>query len=469
MALQTPLVLISGAFSTLPPGDTIPGIDSAAQASGNAALVLASTAQASGNAGISTGLTALASGNAGISTGLTALASGNAGLVSASNKVPISGGYMTGQLFAASGVVVSGTLTVGINSVAAPSLVFTGDPNTGLFSPGADQLAISTNGTSRLAVSTTAVSSTLAVDVPLGASGTPSLTFTGDLNTGLFSPGADTLALVTAGTNRLHTTSAGNIGIGTTTPSFGAIDHGVHIYGSSAQEGIRLETTNGSAGILELYAESGGSTFDTRGSSYIRVNSSATEFARIDSSGRLLFGTTNTQIQTFSSASGVNINADGTIGASSAGTTLIINRTTSDGTVAGFNRAGNSVGSISVTTVLTTYNTSSDYRLKTVAGAVTGQGARIDALKPIDYFWTEGNQQARGFLAHEFQTVYANSVTGEKDAVDVDGNPVYQAMQASTSEVIADLVAEIQSLRTRVATLEAAENLESISGVDGVK
>ena len=98
MALQTPLVLISGAFSSLPPGDTIgPATDPTAQASGNAALVLAGTA--------------LASGNAGISTGLTALASGNAGLVSASNKVPISGGYMTGQLFAASGVVVSGTLS----------------------------------------------------------------------------------------------------------------------------------------------------------------------------------------------------------------------------------------------------------------------------------------------------------------------------------------------------------------------
>ena len=97
MAIQSPIVLASGFFSQLFPGDTVPGTDTTAQASGNAALVLAGTA--------------LASGNAGISTGLTALASGNAGLVSASNKVPISGGYMTGQLFAASGVVVSGTLS----------------------------------------------------------------------------------------------------------------------------------------------------------------------------------------------------------------------------------------------------------------------------------------------------------------------------------------------------------------------
>jgi hypothetical protein len=83
MAIQSPIVLASGFFSQLFPGDTVPGTDTTAQASGNAALVRANTA----------------------------LASGNAGLVSASNRVPISGGYMTGQLFAASGVVVSGTLS----------------------------------------------------------------------------------------------------------------------------------------------------------------------------------------------------------------------------------------------------------------------------------------------------------------------------------------------------------------------
>jgi hypothetical protein len=57
-------------------------------------------------------------------------------------------------------------------------------------------------------------------------------------------------------------------------------------------------------------------------------------------------------------------------------------------------------------------------------------------------------------LAHEFQAVYPNSVTGTKDAVDANGNPKYQGMQAGTAEVIADLVAEIQSLRVRVAQLE---------------
>jgi hypothetical protein len=97
------------------------------------------------------------------------------------------------------------------------------------------------------------------------------------------------------------------------------------------------------------------------------------------------------------------------------------------------------------------YNVTSDYRLKTVIGPVADAGQRIDALQPVEYTWNADGSRTRGFLAHQFQEVYAGSVTGTKDAVDAEGKPVYQAMQASTSEVIADLVAEIKSLRQRLA------------------
>jgi hypothetical protein len=115
-----------------------------------------------------------------------------------------------------------------------------------------------------------------------------------------------------------------------------------------------------------------------------------------------------------------------------------------------------SAGNISSNGSTTTYNTSSDYRLKNVIGAVSGAGERIDALEPIEYEWKADGSRTRGFLAHQFQEVYASSVSGTKDAVDAEGKPVYQAMQAGSSEVIADLVAEIQSLRARVAALEAS-------------
>jgi hypothetical protein len=116
--------------------------------------------------------------------------------------------------------LTSGSLSVtSAGAAATPSLTFTGDPNTGIFSPGADQLAISTGGTARLTSSTTALTSALPVDVPLGAAATPSLTFTGDPNTGIYSPGADQLAVATNGTGRLFVDSSGRVGVGTASPT----------------------------------------------------------------------------------------------------------------------------------------------------------------------------------------------------------------------------------------------------------
>jgi hypothetical protein len=126
-----------------------------------------------------------------------------------------------------------------------------------------------------------------------------------------------TAAAASSPTERMRITSAGNVGIGTTSVGFGAIDHGVHIYGSGAQEGIRLETTNGSGGILEIYAENGGNTLDTRGSGYIRFNNVATEWGRWDSSGRLLVGTSTARGNFFnhiiSSAFNVEVSTDNSI------------------------------------------------------------------------------------------------------------------------------------------------------------
>ena len=87
MTTRKPLVLISGISSELPPGDLVPGIDTTAQASGNAALAAAANALASGNLGIANAANALASGNLGIANAAVALASGNAALVVGANAL----------------------------------------------------------------------------------------------------------------------------------------------------------------------------------------------------------------------------------------------------------------------------------------------------------------------------------------------------------------------------------------------
>jgi Chaperone of endosialidase len=172
-----------------------------------------------------------------------------------------------------------------------------------------------------------------------------------------------------------------------------------------------------------------------------------TERMRIDSSGNLLVGTTSQENS-----------AKVTMTFTSANNGLALNETSnSNGTLFLFFRQSSvTIGSVARvgTTSAVIYNTTSDYRLKNVIGSVLDAGQRIDALEPIEYTWKSDGTRTRGFLAHKFQEVYANSVTGTKDAIDENGNPEYQTMQASSSEVIADLVAEIQSLRKRVQQLE---------------
>lgn len=107
------------------------------------------------------------------------------------------------------------------------------------------------------------------------------------------------------------------------------------------------------------------------------------------------------------------------------------------------------------TSTSTTYNTTSDYRLKSNLQPLENSGVFIDALKPTSFVWTSNGSKDVGFIAHEFQEVSPNSVMGCKDEVNDEGNPRYQTMQASSSEVIAYLVAELQSLRKRIAVLEA--------------
>lgn len=99
---------------------------------------------------------------------------------------------------------IDGTLLMEDGSVSAPGLAFASDLDTGFFRPSANQLAIATNGVERLTASTTAVTSSLPVDVPLGTVSAPSLTFTGDLNTGIYSPGANQVALATDGVERVE-------------------------------------------------------------------------------------------------------------------------------------------------------------------------------------------------------------------------------------------------------------------------
>jgi hypothetical protein len=110
----------------------------------------------------------------------------------------------------------------------------------------------------------------------------------------------------------------------------------------------------------------------------------------------------------------------------------------------------------------TAYQTSSDYRLKENVVPVPDGITRLLQLRPSRFnFIADPNQTVDGFLAHEAQAVVPECVTGEKDAVDEEGNPVYQGIDQSKlvpllTAALQEAIAKIEALEADVAALKGA-------------
>lgn len=238
---------------------------------------------------------------------------------------------------------------------------------------------------------------------------------------------------------------SGNVGIGTSSPS-----SSLHI--TSTTPIITLTDSDTGANSTISASSGEGSLFISADANNVSANTSmrfltdGTERARIDSSGNFGIGTSSpsNRLHIFGGDNITRIQTSNT-GASNVGMLLF------------YDGAGDFCGQITSnpSTNTTSYNTSSDYRLKDNIKDVTGSGEFIDNLRPRTWNWKSDGSVASGFIAHELQEVSPTSVVGEKDEVDSDGNPKYQSVEYGSSEVIAMLVAEVQELRKRIAALEA--------------
>jgi len=118
------------------------------------------------------------------------------------------------------------------------------------------------------------------------------------------------------------------------------------------------------------------------------------------------------------------------------------------------------VGAINTDGSATIYATSSDYRLKEDVQPMTGALAKVAQLKPCTYRWKSDGTAGEGFIAHELQAVVPQAVIGDKDAVDEDGQPQYQAID--TSFLVATLTAAMQEQQAIIEQLKArVEALEN--------
>lgn len=145
------------------------------------------------------------------------------------------------------------------------------------------------------------------------------------------------------------------------------------------------------------------------------------------------------------------------------GIVAAIKRMNGDGQMIGFYRDRVSVGNIASTTTATSYNTSSDYRLKTDV-TPADQAAAVAAvlswpMKNFEFTAAPGVAQT-GVLAHELQAVKPSAVTGQKDDIGPNGEPLYQGVDYS--KLVPELTVSVQYALTRIADLEArVADLES--------
>ena len=468
---------------------------------------------------------------------------------------------------------------------SGPALTFSSDSNTGIYSPGADQLGIAAGGSNILTASTSGIALATALTVPNGGTGVTSATANGVLygngtsalqvtaagttgqvlvgNTGsapswanLTSVGVTsitfgstgltpsiatqgavtvggTLGVANGGTGATTLTSGylikGNgtsavsasivydtgtgVGVGTSSPlgrltsertaaSAGWViaarstgvsnETGVYV---DASNNMEFAARNGS-GTLTARIGSSGDSYITSGNFGVGTNSPGSRFAVSDvskytfsvSNAYTLLTSLNAAGSAFADAytnalshiwqtSGterMRIDSFGTMmynGSSIAGSGVMRVSAQNVGyalstwgganyTAAQFVFNAGQVGSITCTSTATAYNTSSDYRLKEDPQPIVGAIDRVLQLNPVNFAWKVDGSRVDGFIAHEAQAVVPEAVHGEKDAVDEDGNPVYQGIDQSKlvpllTAALQETLGRINILETRLAALEA--------------
>jgi hypothetical protein len=286
----------------------------------------------------------------------------------------------------ASGNFSAGTITAALTGAASSNVLKAGDTMTG------------------------------ALVVPLASEATPSLTFTGDLNTGIYSPGVDQVAVATNGTARLYIASDGKVGVGTTNPPNRL----------SVLQGEKINFCASSNGAAYGYI-----TGDN--SNNLAFGYDTTETARIDSSGRLLVGTSSARSDFFSTLSS-KLQIEGTDSATAAAS---ITRNSADASGAILTIAKTRGAAVGGTTIVNSNDT---------LGIIAFQGYDSTDFRPAAYLTAEvdGTPGANDMPGRIILSTTATGASSPTERMRIDSSGRLLVGTSSSSQVGSSLDAALQ-------------------------
>jgi hypothetical protein len=282
--------------------------------------------------------------------------------------------------------------------------------------------------------------------VPAGTVSAPAITTTGDTNTGIYFPAADTIAFSEGGVESMRIDSSGNVGIGTASPDFqfqvektAASTFVSVVSGTSSTAGILFgDTDSATIGRIEYANDINSMQFHTNGA----------ERARITSAGDLLIGATTAP--TFA-----GIGMAGGIGFATSNTYYYtIQSNTTDFYIGTSNLSR--YAALGPLNTFTAWSFGSDRRIKyDIEDVKYGLQTVLD-LKPRQYKFKDGDDFSIGFVAQELQEVVPEAVTGEEiefDDADTPQERAKKTMGVSKDTLIPVLVKAIQEQQALITTL----------------
>ena len=240
--------------------------------------------------------------------------------------------------------------------------------------------------------------------------------------------------------------STQRLGLGTTSPA-----QLLHVNSTGNVAAAQIQ---GASHTAKISTDGAGTIFGTTTNGYMLLTTNSAERMRIDSGGNVHVGKTATGIAT----AGLSLRGDADVAqfTRDGGEPLELNRLTSDGGIVGFYKDGTTVGSISVTGSGTTYNTTSDIRLKTNIEPIDHATDMLMAMNPVSHRWKADPDADAvvGFIAQEMAEIVPEAVSkgdSEDDMWSMDYGRITPVLVAA----LQDAHKKIEELEARINKMEA--------------